>query len=353
MKAEFSHVRIAGVLGVVPSTISRFDDELHNYSHAAANSLKLKAAMGYNEHRVARAGLTTSDLAAFGIQHLIDTQGLDVSTIDALFFISQTPDHILPATSTILHGRFPFAQDTYCVDINDGCCGFIKGLYEASAFLSSTQARRALVICGDVLSRKVSIHDRNSYPLIGDGVTLTLVERTEAPSPLSLEILFDGRGFDKLIIPAGGARLPCSQATADMQTDEDGNRRTAEQLVMQGRDVFVFTQTVVPEFLEGFLQRRALQPQDVDVFLFHQANAFILDRLRAKLDVGKEKVPDRVIRQLGNSSSATIPMAIAAGEPITRTTRAVACGFGVGLSWGAALFELQPLAFQQLIDFKE
>ena len=351
MKAEFSHVRIAGVLGVVPGKVSYFDDELCNYSHTQANSLKLKAAMGYDQHRVADAGTTTSDLTCFGLNRLFTEYGVDPASIDAIFFVSQTPDFLLPATSAYIHGQFAFSKETYCIDINDGCCGYIKALYEGSAFLSVTTAQRVLIIAGDVLSAKVSRHDRNSFPLIGDAATITLLEKTAEVSQLEVELYYDGTGYDKLKIPAGGARIECSPATAKLHMDEDGNQRSAEHLVMQGRDVFAFTQTVVPEFMAAFLSNRGLTPQEIDVFLLHQANAFILDRLRLKLGVDKSKVPDLVIRKFGNSSSGTIPMGIATSLPDALSTKVMACGFGVGLSWGAALFELNGLDFCNVIEF--
>lgn len=351
MKARFSHVRIAGVLGVAPRRVSRFDDEIPNYSQAPANSRKLKLAMGYDEHRVAEPGTTMSDLAGAGLRHLIDGKRLDVECIGAIFFVSQTPDYPIPATSAVLHGSFGFPEETYCVDINDGCCGYIKALYEAAAFLGATDAKQVLVIAGDVLSPRVSIHDRNSYPLVGDAATLTVLEKTDAPSPLDIEIRYDGRGWDKLMIPAGGARRPADSGSAELEADEDGNRRAADHLVMQGRDVFAFTQTVVPEFILDFLGRRGMAPADLDLLLLHQANAFILDRLRMKLGVGRDKLPDTVIRKYGNSSSGTIPMALALADSGAHGARTLACGFGVGLSWGAALFEWKSMDFRELIDY--
>jgi 3-oxoacyl-[acyl-carrier-protein] synthase-3 len=351
MKAAFSNVRIAGVLGVVPGNVSRFDDEIENYSQAPANSRKLKIAMGYGEHRVAEPGVTTSDLACRGLRHLIDSGMLDPSEIDGIFFVSQTPDYLLPATSAYIHGRFGFAKDVYCVDINDGCCGYIKGLYEASAFLTVTNARRVILIAGDVLSVKVSIHDRNSYPLVGDAATITILERNPDAAPLDIEIFNDGQGYDKLMIPAGGARMPASDETAEFVADEDGNRRALDHLVMQGRDVFAFTQTVVPEFILDFMARRQLANEDIDLFLLHQANAFILDRLRTKLGVDKTKLPDQVIRNYGNSSAGTIPMAMVTDYKNEQKASVLACGFGVGLSWGAALLELEKLNFCELIEY--
>lgn len=351
MKAVFSDIRVDGVLGVVPGRISRFDDEIENYSQAPANSRKLKVAMGYDEHRIADPGVTTSDLACYGLRHLIEAGKIDPAEIDGIFFVSQTPDYSLPATSAYIHGQFEFRKDAYCVDINDGCCGYVKALYEAAAFLTVTNSRKALVIAGDVLSSRVSIHDRNSYPLVGDAATITVLERSTGAGGLDIEIFNDGRGYDKLMIPAGGARLPVSDATAELVADEDGNRRALNHLVMQGRDVFAFTQTVVPEFILDFMARRELTTANIDLFLLHQANAFILDRLRTKLGVDKTKLPDEVIRKYGNSSSGTIPMSVVTAYKNDQEASVLACGFGVGLSWGAALFKLVQLDFCELIEF--
>lgn len=354
MKARFPDLRIAGVLGVVPRHVSRFEDEIAQYSQAPANSRRLAQVMGYDTHRVAPAGTTTADLASLGLRRLIDEGRLDPAGVEALFFVSQTPDYLIPATSTVLHGRFGFPQDTYCADINDGCCGYIKGLYEAAAFLTVTGAWRAVLVAGDVLSARISRHDRNSFPLVGDAATVTVIERAPGGAGIDLEIRTDGSGHDKLMIPAGGARLPASPETAELAADEDGNRRAADHLVMQGRDVFAFTQTVVADFILEFLARRDLRPADLDLLLLHQASAFILDRLRLKLEVTKDQLPDDVVRRYGNSSSGTIPMAIVEalrGRPASSMpVRAMTCGFGVGLSWGAALVDLRGLDFCSLIE---
>lgn len=350
MKTSFTNIKISGVLGVVPKRTLFFDDEIVNYSHSVENSKKLKTVMGYDQHRVASPGVTASDLACHGLDYLFTKLKIDPRSIDAIFFISQTPDYVLPPTSAYIHGRFDFSKETYCVDINDGCCGFIKGLYEAGAFLSTTSSKRALIITGDVLSPKVSANDRNSFPLIGDAVALTILEKSNTPTPMCVEIFYDGKNFDKLIVPAGGARMPVNSDTEKLLADEEGNRRSLSNLVMQGRDVFAFTQTTVPDFILSFLDNLGLSPVDIDLFLLHQANSFILDRLRAKLGVGKEKVPDFVVRKYGNSSSATIPMTIASMARPLNGVKAMACGFGVGLSWGGALLDLDNLEFCNVIE---
>lgn len=353
MQADIGNLAITNLVGVVPKNISYFDNEIENYSHDAESSAKLKKVMGYNQHRVVFKDSTISDMAFAGFKELT-SEGVLPESIDALVVVTQTPDYNIPATSAVLHGLFGLKQDCYCVDINDGCTGFIKGLFEASSLLRNSTARRILLISGDVLSRKVSKKDRNSYPLVGDAVTLCVLDvaeqgiKIEAP----LEMFFDGRGALALNIPAGGCRLPCSNETTVEKADEEGNIRNLEQLVMQGRDVFTFTQTTVINFLSEFRSRHC--KEFPAMYFFHQANLFILDRLRKALKISETELPTDVITQYGNSSSATIPMAILLAHKNVKDRilgkQVLLSGFGVGLSWGAALVNLDKLEFCKIIE---
>jgi len=350
MRARFEGLALDAVIGAVPARVSRFDDEIPNYTHDPADSAKLKAVMGYGEHRIAPPGMTTADLARAGLQALIERGALRPDEVDALFFVSQTPDHPIPATSALLHGAFGLRTEAYCADINDGCNGYIKGLYEAAAFLSATGSACAVLVAGDVLSARVSPRDRNSYPLIGDAATVSVLRRQAGAAPLTIEIHHDGRGHDALIITAGGARQPIDADTGRPHTDADGNVRSAEQLRMNGRDVFAFTQTTVPAFLTAFAERQRSPLSDYQRIYAHQANAFILDRLRRKLKVDDTVLPDRVVRRWGNSSSGTVPMLIATETATDAPMHCLLAGFGVGLSWGAADLRLDPVVPRGLLE---
>lgn len=353
MHAYFNSVRISAVIGVVPSSVSYFDDEVSNYSHDLSSNLKLKEVMGYGEHRVVTGNTTTCDLASAGMSALMSRGLLNADEVNALFFISQTPDYVIPPTSSFLHGKFNLPADAYCVDINDGCNGYIKGLFEAFSFLNSTKTECAVIVAGDVLSPLVSRRDRNSFPLVGDAATVTVIRRNKswADEKISISIRNDGRGFDKLIIPAGGARQKVIGNEVD-ELDAEGNWRSICNLRMNGRDVFAFTQTVVPSFLQEIIEMSGLKSSDVHRFYLHQANAFIIDRLRRKLGASTDQMPDRVIRKYGNSSSGTIPMLIATEPKGDEILRCVLGGFGVGLSWGAANLMLQPAVSQGVLEVK-
>lgn len=352
MKSSLAGFAITDVVGVVPVTRRHFDDEVGNYSHSAENSARLKATMGYGEHRIEEGARTTSDYASAGFRTLVEAGRIDPALVDVLIFVSQTPDYVIPPTSAVLHGKWGLPQSCACYDINDGCAGFIKGLHLAASLISTGSAKLVLLVTGDVLSKRVSVHDRNSYPLLGDAVCVSVVRGSDA-GPVPFELYTEGSGHGALIIPAGGARQPSSLETSALHEDDEGNRRSKDHLVMRGRDVFTFTQTVVPKFIENFVAASGYDPRNIDFFFLHQANAFILDRLRKKFGLDQGSLPDAVVRKYGNSSSATIPLSIVerfsqAGLPGPK--KALLCGFGVGLSWGAALVELGELGFTEILE---
>ncbi len=353
MKAHFGDISIGGIRAVVPSQVFHFDDEVANYSHASASARKLKKLMGYDQHRIAPAHVCTSDLVEWGVRSLVQEGHLDLSTIDALVLVTQTPDYVMPPTSSVLHGRLGLGQDVYCVDINQGCAGYLVGLFQASALIQCGAAERVLLAVGDVLSHRVSNRDRNSYPLVGDAAAVTIVSRDKDAAPFSIRLHADGRGANALMIPAGGFRTPSTAATRAVVEDEDGNFRSAEQLVMRGGDVFNFTQRIVPGLIDQLLDDANRTRDDIDGFMLHQANAFILKKLAKKIGVDRSKVPSNICGTYGNSSSATIPMAITDSLGPTLTGRKTVCmaGFGVGLTWGGAVMDLVDLPFCDIVDF--
>ena len=168
-----------------------------------------------------------------------------------------------------------------------------------------------LLVNADVLSRKVSPRDRNSYPLIGDAASIAILERREDAAATEASIKFDGGGREALMIPAGGMRHPSDASTAEMTEDAEGNFRSLDNLRMDGSAVFNFVMTQVPELIGGLLADTGTAIADVDAFLCHQPNRFMLGKLADKLGVPHEKMPSNIVEKFGNSSSVTIPLATA------------------------------------------
>ncbi|WP_273133588.1 3-oxoacyl-ACP synthase III family protein [Culturomica massiliensis] len=354
MKLKFHRKRITGILTVLPSREVSFEEEMENYNFSAAKSMKLKMAMGYNKHRIVEEGVCVSDLCVYGLNFLFENRMLRKEDIDALLLVTQSPDHFMPATSNIIQGKLGLGTDVFCMDINQGCCGFIVGLMEAFMLLEQESIRKVVLLNADVLSRKVSKRDRNSNPLTGDAATITIVEKSDTDTVIHGFLKMDGTASDALMIPAGGFRLPASEETGRMTEDAAGNFRSLDNLVMKGDEVFNFVQREVPPMIEELLQEAGCSKEKVDWYMFHQPNRFMLHKLADKLGVPHEKMPSNIVENFGNASGATIPTNISfnIGDRL-KQEQYMFClaGFGVGLTWGALLMNIGNLDFNEIIYY--
>ena len=354
MNFVFSRKRIAGILAVLPANERRFIDDMKQFDFPEARSLKLMQVMGYDRHRVVNDGVCVSDLAVAGMEHLFARELVDRQSLDALIVVTQSPDHFMPATSNIIQGRLRMKRDMLCLDIPQGCAGYLIGLIQAFLLIEQPHVARVAMITGDVLSRKVSVKDRNSYPLIGDGLAITIVEKGESPEAIHANVKMDGTAGDALIIPAGGFRLPASAETAVVEDAGDNNARSLNDLRMDGTAVFNFVQREVPPMIDELLASSGARKDDIDFFLFHQPNRFMLEKLADKMQVGYDRMPNNVVELFGNSSGATIPINIALNlgqRLLAESFQVCLAGFGVGLTWSSMITRLGPLDFCEMIDF--
>jgi len=355
MNLTFSHRRISGLLAVVPANERSFVEDMANFNSPPARSLKLMKVMGYDKHRIVDGPVCASDLVCFGMEHLFASGTLARDGCDALIVVTQSPDYIMPPTSSVIQGRLGLKQDVFCLDINQGCAGFLIGLFQAFSLLEQPAVRKVALVNVDVMSRKTSPRDRNSYPLIGDAASIAVVERSGDGTPIHANLKMDGTRREALMIPAGGLRLPCSPETAEMEDDGENNFRAKDNLRMDGSAVFNFVQVEVPPMIWDLLQTAQAGMEDVDYFLFHQPNRFMLHKLADQMNVPYEKMPSNIVELYGNSSGVTIPMAIVHNlreRLLTGSIQACLAGFGVGLTWSSMLMRLGPLDFCELIDYK-
>lgn len=354
MKLKYEDKRITGILTVLPSREVTFEEEMGNYNFSVAKSMKLKMAMGYNKHRIVEDGVCVSDLSVFGLNYLFDNGLLKREDVGALVLVTQSPDHFMPATSSIIQGKVGLSADVFCMDINQGCSGFIIGLMQAFMLLEQDAIKKVVLLNADVLSRKVSKQDRNSNPLIGDAATITIVERSEKHCTIHGFLKMDGTNADALMIPAGGFRQPATTETREMKEDVAGNFRSLENLVMKGDEVFNFVQREVPPMIEELLLESNCGKDEVDWYMFHQPNRFMLNKLADKLGITHAKIPSNIVENFGNSSGATIPTNICfnIGDQLKENRyRFCLSGFGVGLTWSALLMEIGNVDFNEIIDF--
>ena len=353
MDFVFRNKRIAGILTVLPHQSIPFEDEMGNYNFSPIKCQKLKLAMGYREHRIAQKGQTSYDFCVCGLQYLFDEGLLKPEEIDALLFVSQSPDYFMPPTSNLIQGHFGLKTDMLCLDINQGCAGFEVGLVQAFMLLDQPAIKKVVLLNADVLSSKVSDYDRNSKPLIGDAAAVTIVERTDEDCAIYANIKMDGTGALALNIPAGGFRQPCTRETAIMEEDMSGNKRSKDNLVMRGDDVFNFVQREVPPMIEHLKEQASITNDDIDWYMFHQPNKFMLHKLAEKLEVPYEKMPANIVENFGNASGVTVPTNISfnLGESIVDgSARVCMAGFGVGLTWASIYMKLEKLMFNKIIE---
>jgi 3-oxoacyl-[acyl-carrier-protein] synthase-3 len=354
MNFTFRRKRISGILAIVPANERSFIEEMKNFNFPESRSLKLKEVMGYDKHRLVEPGACVSDLAVFGLEHLFKNGLLRRDEIDALILITQSPDYFMPPTSNVIQGRLGLKHDMLCMDIGQGCAGFVIGLMQAFLLLEQESIQKVVLINADVLSRKTSPKDRNSYPLVGDAASITVVERDAEDSVIHANLKMDGTRNEALMIPAGGFRLPSTPETAVLEDVGDNNLRAKDHLRMDGSAVFNFVQVDVPPLIESLLAFAGVSMDAVDYFLCHQPNRFMLQKLADKMKVPCARMPMNVVEHFGNSSGVTIPIAITfnlAGQLKNGCSRVCLAGFGVGLTWSSMLMRLGGLTFCELIDY--
>jgi 3-oxoacyl-[acyl-carrier-protein] synthase-3 len=351
MITHFKGKKISGMLTVLPENEHYFKDEVDNYTFPAQQTLRLQKIMGYEKHRIAKDSTSTSDLCVFGVKHLIDEGKIDVSAFGAIITVTLTPDHFVPHVSNIVQAECGFGHDVICMDVLQGCCAFELGLLQAFLLLEHIE-KKVLVLAADVLSHKVSKQDRNSYPLIGDAAAVTVVENDENAGEVWFNLRMDGTRRNVLEIPAGGSRMPCTLETAKIEDDGEGNLRSKNNLRMDGTAVFQFVQKDVPNLILETLELSGWLKEDIDWFLFHQPNRFMLRKLAEKIGAPYEKVPMNIVENYGNPSGASIPMVIShnlAREMVAGKYRCVLSAFGSGLAWCAMTMELGNLDFCDIV----
>lgn len=352
MITTFEGKRISSMLGILPETVSRFDDEVGNYSFPERQTLRLKKVMGYEQHRLAKESSTVSDFAVFGLQYMLENGWIKRDEIGAVIAVTLCPDHFVPHISNIVQAKCDLSMDVMCLDIAQGCCGFLIGLMQAFLLLEHMD-QKVVLINGDVLSHKVSQKDRNDFPLIGDAVSICIVENSAEAGQIYYEMHMDGRRSDVLMIPAGGFRMPATDQTAQMIDQGDGNYRSLNDMHMDGSAVFNFVQTEVPPMLEAAMLRANRQVDEFDWFFFHQPNRFMLEKLAAKAGIRKDKLPMNLVETIGNPSGASIPMTaiLNCGEAL-RNSENNCClsAFGSGLAWGVMFLRIGRLEHCECLE---
>jgi len=344
--SSIAGVVLRGIVSAVPERTQNLKDLTELLG--SSDPEKIMEVTGIRSWHVCRPGQTTSDLCFAATETLLKKLSWDRDSVEALIFVSQTFDYVAPATSCCLQSRLGLPKSCAAFDVALGCSGYIYGLWLASSLILAG-SRRVLLLAGETTTRIISPVDRAAVPLFGDAGTATALEREDG-HVIHFDLGTDGTGFEHLIIPAGGQRRPRSSQSAMRTPREGGNVRSDEDLYMNGPEVFTFTLREVPPLLKRTLARAGWTKEQVDFFVLHQANKWILLQLAKRLGIPAASLPI-ALEEFGNTVSASIPLAIthslraAIGQ---KSRRLVLAGFGVGLSWGAAALEVGTIVLPEL-----
>lgn len=349
MRALVSGICIQAIASYLPERKENYQSDFSD-KYGENRVKEFVKATGIASHRVAIEGQTSSDMAFEAAKLLIEKEMVDLNTIGGLIFVSQTVDYLLPATSIILQDRLGLSNETLCIDIHYGCSGYLYGLSQAVAWISSGMSSRVLLLTGETNSRLVNPQDGSLTMEFGDAATATLVG--SGSTDIGFTIKSDGSGYDKIIVPAGGARIPYSDETKRESEDEDKNIRTLENMNMDGMGVFSFVLSKVPKCIKETLDFREWKPEDVGLYAMHQTNKFTIDCLRKKFRLPEEIFPLN-LDHAGNTGPNSIPLLLSevgGSYSAERRKRTVLCAYGVGLSWGAVSCDLSETRFYKPIN---
>ncbi|WP_246096215.1 ketoacyl-ACP synthase III [Paenibacillus sinopodophylli] len=282
-----------------------------------------------------------SDLAFEAVAKLFN-QGVNKEEIDFFLYCTQSPDYILPSTACILHERLGLPSECGVMEFNHGCSGYIYGLFMAKSLIGSGEAKKVLLVTSDTYSKYINEKDNSVKPIFGDAAAATLIvgdegNHRDGQGIGKFHFETDGRGGKNLIIPSGGLRHPIGPESWVEHEDERNHIRTDANLYMNGPEIFKYAYEEIPKAVDRLLTKQNQSLQDYDYFIFHQANLYMIDKIRHRLQIPKDKFSVQ-LSDLGNTVSSSIPIALKrdlSEGRIKDHQNILLVGFGVGYSLGA------------------
>ncbi len=329
---SFSRVdgfRVAGVSTCVPPRL--IDNIECGKDYGIDEVRKVVAMAGVRYRHIVEPGITSADLCFEAANSLIDRINWARDSITGLILVTQTPDYFLPSSSCMLHKWLGLSDQCAAFDVGLGCSGYPYGLYLATTMLKAGGHQRILMLHGETPSQFTSPDEHATTLLFSDVGSATAIEMTDASGhPGFFCLQTDGQGYDDLIVRGGGFRDRSPSNPRDLF------------LHMDGAGIFNFTIKRVPPLIRDTLAFANLTVDDIDWYLFHQSNRFIMKHLAKKCGLPEQRLP-LVLERFGNSGGASVALALTQGVPDTdrNAGRVMVVGYGVGLSWGAAIVRIE------------
>lgn len=316
-------IAIRGICSVLPETSESNHDFIENVSPDDVN--KIIDSTGIKTRKIACNGVTALDLAKQACEQLLNQLAWQDEKPELIIMVTQSPDNVLPGNAVLIQHHLACPKTTIAFDVNLGCSGFVYGLWQISQLLLGLESKRALLIVGDT-SSAMCAHDYSVKMLFGDAVAAIALEKDPNAEQMAFDLGTDGSGAPYLIQPYGAAKVPDHKP----------------ELKMNGIQVFAFTLREIPQSVTQVMTKKGWQLSDVDFYIFHQANKMMLKHLAEKMKLPEQKMLI-TMEDTGNTSSASIPLAITKSIPEAQTIAGiniVLSGFGAGWSWGSACLRL-------------
>lgn len=319
----------------LPEKIVTNDDLVKEFPEWTVD--KIAGKVGVTERHIAAETETAADMATQAAEKLLAEHGIDRSSIDFVLLCTQSPDYFLPTSACIIQHRLGLSTSCGALDFNLGCSGFVYGLSIAKGLIAGGIATNVLLLTAETYSKHIHPKDKGNRTIFGDAAAATLVSTTGFASIENFSLGTDGRGAENLIVKKGGQRQ--SKALNDTIIDESGSLTSSDYLYMDGAEIFNFTSEAVPILVEQVLAKNELAMEDIQLFVFHQANKYMMNYLRKLIDIESERFYF-CLEKVGNTVSSTIPIALYEAQKEGKLSgNVLLAGFGVGYSWGATVLK--------------
>ena len=332
MGAQISNISIYLPKKIVTNT--DLEKEFESWS-----AEKIEDKTGIRERHVTAPDETALDLAIAACENLF--KNYDKDKVDFILLCTQSPEYFLPTTACLLQDRLGLKKQIVALDFNLGCSGFIYGLSLAKGLIAGGIANNILLVTSETYTKFIHKKDKGNRTIFGDGAAAVMIEKCTSEKIFNFVLGTDGSGYKNLIIPNGGLRSPFNADALEV-VDENQNITSDNHLFMNGPEIFNFTIENIPGLVKEILIKNNLSEEDVDYYIFHQANKFMLNYLRKKIKIPENKFFINILNT-GNTVSATIPIALhecLKNDLVKKGNKVVLVGFGVGYSWGATVIEI-------------
>lgn len=348
MTLNFQGKKLSGVLSILPENKYLFEDEIANPEDI--KNRRLKRIIGFGARRRVKGTTTLSDMLLYGMNYLLENNKIKKEEIGAIVVVTLSQDYLLPQISNILQGKMKLSNDVYCIDIMQACAGYVVGLIQAFMLLEHLDNKKVLVCTGEIFNRKSDDNEpKFENPSFGgDIANISIVENTKDEKKIYASMYNDGLNREALIIRDGGFKNPMTAEKIALQT----NNIPCLGVSMDGTGVFNFVQKEVPPAIFELLEKAGLGKDDIDYYLFHQPNRFMLQKLAEKMEIPYAKLPMDITEKLGNSDSGTIPAVMTADVADSLLSTDKHCclsGFGGGLTWASLIMDIGHLDFCEMI----